>query len=197
MVGRPKEFEHDVALERAMEVFWTRGYQATSVQDLLDGMKINRGSMYDTFGDKHALFLNAVEHYGQTIMQKVCCTLEAPGSPMGNLHKLIGMWSQMACGDANCGPCRGCLVCNTAVELAPHDPQVAKMIRSMLHKLEKTLQQTLQRARDCGELSTRSNPRALARFLTNTVQGLVVMGKANVGKATIKDIVEVTLAALK
>ena len=64
MLGRPKEFDQDEALGKAMDVFWTKGYEATSVQDLLDHMGINRGSMYDTFGDKHALFVEAVGHTG-------------------------------------------------------------------------------------------------------------------------------------
>ncbi len=71
MAGRPKEFDQQVALERAMKTFWANGYEATSVQDLLDAMEINRGSMYDTFGDKHALFSAAFDHYGRKFLQSL------------------------------------------------------------------------------------------------------------------------------
>ena len=193
MIGRPKEFDHDEALESAMDVFWTKGYEATSVQDLLDHMGINRGSMYGTFGDKHALFVEAVEHYARTVMQHAYDTLEAPGSPLGNVRKLITMWAELAAS----GECRGCLITNTAVELAPHNPAVAEAVKSALRLLEKALHKTLERAVEAGELPAETNTRALARFLTSSGQGLVVMGKANVSRATIKDIVAVTLSVLE
>ncbi len=193
MLGRPKQFNHDEALGKAMDVFWTKGYEATSVQDLLDHMGINRGSMYGTFGDKHALFVEAVEHYARTVMRQVHDTLEAPGSPLGNVRRFIAMWADMAAS----GECRGCLITNTAVELAPHNPAVAQAVKSALSLLEKALHKTLERAVDAGELPAETNTRALARFLTSTGQGLVVMGKANVSRATIKDIVNVTLSVIE
>ncbi|MCH8153394.1 MAG: TetR/AcrR family transcriptional regulator [Planctomycetes bacterium] len=192
MVGRPKEFDEQEALERAMEVFWTYGYEATSVQDLLDAMGIHRGSMYDTFGDKHALFTAAINHYGRTITQCVEDTLDGPGSPLGNIHKLL---RRMA-GPAADGKCRGCLATNTVIELAPHDPEVAEAVKALLRRVEKAFHRTLERAVESGELSPDANPRALARFLCCTLQGLVVMGKASAGRSTIKDIVKVTLSAM-
>ncbi len=192
MVGRPKEFDEQEALERAMEVFWTYGYEATSVQDLVDAMGIHRGSMYDTFGDKHALFTAAINHYGRTITQSVEDTLDGPGSPLGNIRKLLG---RMAAPAAD-GKCRGCLATNTVVELAPHDPEVAEAVKALLRRVEKAFRRTLEQAVEYGELSPDASPRALARFLCCTLQGLVVMGKASAGRSTIKDIVKVTLSAM-
>ena len=192
MVGRPKEFEEQEALERAMEVFWTNGYEATSVQDLLDAMRINRGSMYDTFGDKHALFTAAINHYGCTITKCMEDTLDGSGSPLGNIRKLM---SQIA-DPAPEGKFRGCLATNTVVELAPHDPEVAESVKALLRRMEKAFYRTLERAVEIGELSPDANPRALARFLCCTLQGLVIMGKASASRSTIKDIVKVTLATL-
>ena len=76
-----------------MDVFWSHGYERASVQNLLDGMGINRGSMYDTFGDKHALFVDAVEHYCDTVMQKAFDLLATPGSPLGTYAVCSGSWS--------------------------------------------------------------------------------------------------------
>ena len=194
MVGRPRQFEHDKALGAAMGVFWVKGYEAASVQDLLDAMGINRGSMYDSFGDKHDLFIKAIEHYGRTIMAEVLDTLEADGSPLGNIRRLMHRWASTG---TDRKQCRGCLLGNTVVELAPRDAQVARLAGSMLGKLEKSLQRALQRAVAAGELARNADTRALARFLTSTLQGIMVMAKAGAPPAALRDIAGVSLVALE
>ena len=192
MVGRPKEFDQQIALERAMEVFWAHGYEATSVQDLLDAMKISRGSMYDTFGDKHALFSAAIDHYGRTVTCGLEEMLSADGSPLRNIRKALSRMAEQALN----GSCRGCMATNTAVELSQHDSQAADAVTSILRRIEKAFQRTLQRAVTAGELRRTTDTRALARFLTGTCQGVVVMGKASASRATLKDIVTVALSIL-
>lgn len=192
MVGRPKEFDREEALERAMEVFWTQGYEGSSVQDLLDAMGINRGSMYDTFGDKHALFTAAIDHYGRTVTRGLEQALDAPGSPLGNIRKVLNRMADPA-GDRQC---RGCLATNTIMELAPHDPEVAEAVRDLLRRVEKAFHRALHRAVAVGELTADADTRALARFLACTLQGLVVLGKASRGRPAVRDIVNVALAAL-
>ncbi len=192
MVGRPKEFDEQQALERAMEVFWAHGYEATSVQDLLDAMGINRGSMYDTFGDKHALFSAAIDHYGRTVTRGLENTLAAPGSPLANIRRSLSSMADQALN----GSCRGCLATNTAIELAQHDPQSGDAVTGLLQRIEKACHGALRRAVDAGELGPGTNTRAQARFLTGMVQGVVVMGKASSSRATLRDIVAVALGAL-
>ncbi len=128
MAGRPKEFDKQEALAQAMDVFWTHGYDATSVQDLLDAMGINRGSMYDTFGDKHALFTAAYDHYAQNAAARITRILDGPGSPLANIRKLLRCMADPA-GD---GRRRGCMCTNAVVELAPHDAQVAGAVKNTL-----------------------------------------------------------------
>ena len=192
MIGRPKQFDRHEAVERAMEVFWTYGYEATSVQDLLDAMGINRGSMYDTFGDKHALFTAAIEQYGRTVTSNLERMLEGPGSPLGNIRKVLRRMADPA-GDAKC---RGCLATNSVMELAPHDPQVVEAVKALLRRVEKAFQHALERAVEVGELDADADTQALARFLACTLQGLVVIGKASASRAAVKDVVNVTLSAL-
>ncbi len=193
MVGRPKEFDPQQALGRAMEVFWARGYEATSVRDLLDAMGINRGSLYDTFGDKHALFTAAIDHYGRTQTAKLEETLAGPGSPLANIRKVL---SRMGGTGGGSGTCRGCLATNTIVELAPHDPPVAETARCLLRRIEKAFERALDRALAARELPRGTDTRARARFLTSTAQGLVVMSKARASRAQIKDTVDLAVAAL-
>ena len=195
MVGRPKEFDVERALEKAMGVFWAQGYEATSVQNLLDAMGINRGSMYGTFGDKHALFTAAIDHYGRTVTVNLEETLAGPGSALSNIHKVLSRMGDSGGGSGG-RKCRGCLATNTIVELAPHDPEMAVTARCLLGRVEKAFERALDRALTAGELPRRADTRALARFLTSTVQGLVVMSKASASRALIRDTVNVAISAL-
>ena len=192
MVGRPKQFLEEEALEKAMEVFWAQGYEAASVQDLLEAMGINRGSMYDTFGDKHSLFLQVVEHYRAQVRQRMARILDAPGSPVGNIKKLLNGAVEMGCVPR----CRGCLLTNSTVELAPHDDEVAAAVRASLGETERAFHRTLRKAVEAGEINAGADTRALARFLNGTLQGLVVMGKASLGRPVMEDAVRVALSAL-
>ena len=192
MVGRPKEFDEQIALERAMEVFWGHGYEATSVQDLLDAMGISRGSMYDTFGDKHALFSAAIEHYERTVTSGIEKMLTAPGSPLAAIRRCLTKLAD----HPRKGPCRGCMATSAAVELAQHDQQVCNAVQAILRRVERAFHGALDRAVKAGELSRRADTLAQARFLTGTVQGLSVMGKASASRATMRDIIEVACGAL-
>jgi TetR/AcrR family transcriptional repressor of nem operon len=192
-VGRPKEFDREAALKKAMELFWTRGYEATGLRDLLDHMGIGRQSLYDTFGDKHSLFIAAVKHYDQCTTERIIDQLLAAGSPLQNVRKTLA-----AIADAvTDGKCRGCLLTNTLVEVAPHDPEVAAATKSVLNRIETGFRHALQQAVKEGELPKDANVRALARYFTSTIQGLVVMGKASVSRAAVKDIVKVALSVLE
>src|SRR6266852_1410049 len=89
IMARPKEFDRDQALQKAMEVFWSRGYEAASIQDLVKHMGINRQSLYDTFGDKHALYLQALDRYREVEGRKLLELLERPGSVKKSLRQLF------------------------------------------------------------------------------------------------------------
>ncbi|MCG8409362.1 MAG: TetR/AcrR family transcriptional regulator [Phycisphaerales bacterium] len=192
-LGRPKEFERTDALQKAMKVFWANGYEGASVCDLLEGMGINRGSMYDTFGDKRSLFLEALGHYQNTVIEPLTQMICAPGSPLGNVRKTLCKVADAAGGSE----CHGCLLTNTTVETAPHDAEVAKVMRASLRAIEDAFFDALERAIKNGELNRKAETRALARFLTNALQGLVVTCKAKLGKQTREDIIRVTMAALR
>ncbi len=191
-LGRPREFDRKEALEKAMEAFWAKGYEGTSVSDLLEAMCINRGSMYGTFGDKRSLFLEAIGHYRQTVAAPRIETLSRTGSPLGNIRKTLHEFADLAASDG----CRGCLVTNTTVEIAPKDAEVAKAMKSALVAVEEAFRRALNRAVECGELGPRADTRCLARFLANTLQGLVVLSKGKLGRQTRNDVINVTMTAL-
>ncbi|AOY79641.1 TetR/AcrR family transcriptional regulator [Moorena producens JHB] len=193
MVGRKLEFDREEALEKAMDLFWSKGYNATGLNDLLKHMGIQRQSLYNTFGSKHALFLEAVQHYGQTV---VCCIeqrLNEPGSPLENIRNLIrGLASE-----AICPKYRGCMMANTMMELAPHDPAVAKMVQCLTRQVDKALERALERAVAAQELPREANPRQLARFLHHVILGFNVRGKIHPSCSYLDDILEVALSVLE
>ena len=169
-----------------MDLFWSRGYEATGLRDLLEHMQIGRQSLYDTFGDKRSLFVEAVEHYRRRLNQDFVAELDGSGTPLERIRRAVS-----SMGDSvTDGQCRGCLITNTIIESAPHDQEIADAARSLLRGMENALRRVVKQAVAAGELPADTNDRALARFLTSTIQGLVVMGKASVTRSAVKDIVD-------
>lgn len=192
-MGRPREFNRDVALDRAMQLFWCKGYESTSVQDLLDEMGINRGSFYDTFGDKRSLFLAAIDRYNETFLSALRSSLTSTESAKQAITLTIRELAARAAADAQR---KGCLVTNSVVELAPHDSEAAGRATDCLEQMELAFYETLLRAQAQGELSERHDPRTLARFLTSSYQGMRVMSKIHKGQSSLGEIVNVVVAAL-
>ena len=193
-MARPKEFQHDVVLDRAMRAFWSRGYEATSIQHLVDRMGIQRGSLYDTFGDKRALFFAAIDRYDRVVTAKLLAALDEPASGRDAIRRFFRLKVELA---MEPGRPRGCLVTNSAAELASRDRGTATKVGAVLTKIEASFNRAVVRAQKAGEIDPTRNARALARFLTSSAQGLSVMAKTFPERAVLEDIVKVTLAALE
>ncbi len=192
VVGRPRQFDRDEALEKAMEAFWAKGYAACSVQDLLDAMGINRGSMYDTFGDKHSMFISALEHYVDGFGKRFESVLHAPGSPLGNVRTMLDQVIAMATDREQ----RGCMITNSAIELAPRDPVVAQALKRVFSRFGDLVRETLDRGVEAGELSADSDTRSQTRFVLATIHGLIVMGKTAHSRKELNEVVDVAMFAL-
>lgn len=191
---RTKEFEPREALDAAVQLFWSRGYEATSMRDLLNAMCIGRGSFYDTFGNKRALFLAALDRFQEVRTSWMGEALEAPGSDLGNIE---GVLRRIVDGLAESEPRRGCLMANTAVDLAPHDAEVAEKVSRYVRRTEAAFERALIRAQNAGEIPRDRDPKAIARFLVNTVHGLRVLARAGTDRAALEDAVRVALGALR
>ena len=192
-VGRPRQFDREEALGKAMEIFWAKGYETTSVQDLLDAMSINRGSMYATFGDKHALFVAAFEQYVGDFGSRWESVLNSPGSPLGNVRNML----EQVVSTATEPQQRGCMVTNCAVELAARDPFVAQALKGVFRRIRDLVRQTLDRAVEAGELSRDANTRAQSGYVVAMIQGLLVLGKAAHNRKQLNEVVEIAISALK
>src|SRR5258706_16028887 len=173
-MARQKEFNRDEVLHRAMEVFWTRGYEGTSIQDLVKYMGINRQSIYDTFGDKHTLFLQALDRYREIQSRKVFAVLERPGSVKKNLRQLF---EAAVARSLSAEGRRGCFVGNSMSELAGRCEETANRTCNSVASAEKMFQRAVKRGKEQGELRRGSDTRAGARFLYSKLQGVLPMGK--------------------
>lgn len=192
-MARPKEFDPEVALDRALELFWQRGYEATSMDDLVSAMGVHRASLYATFGDKRALFWAALRRYHARMLDHCLESLHQPGSTRVVLANFFATWIDGAVADCQR---RGCLGTNATVELSPHDDLVAAETRAARDRMEQAFRQLLERGRAVGELATRHSPEVGARFLNAVWQGLQVLARGCPGRAALEDIVPVLLDAL-
>jgi TetR/AcrR family transcriptional repressor of nem operon len=192
-MARHKEFDRDEALGRAMEVFWARGYEATSVGDLVEHMGINRQSLYDTFGDKHSLYLAALDRYREVEGRRMFELLERPGSVRRALRQLFeGVVECALGGDER----RGCFVGNAMSELAGRCKATAEKTCGGMAAAEDALYRALLRGKREGEIRGGRDLRAVARFLYSSLQGLQLMSKATRDRKTLEDVVRVTLSVL-
>jgi TetR/AcrR family transcriptional regulator, transcriptional repressor for nem operon len=190
---RPKEFNPDDAVEKAMQVFWHKGYEATSMEDLLEAMDLNRGSLYDTFGDKRQLFLKVIDRYCHGFVGEKFSLLDQPGPALPALRRFIHGMIEGGLADPQR---RGCLIANTVMELSPHENEIAGTLRQALKMVEDTFFKVLTRAKQQGELKPDNNPRALACFLTTMMQGTIVMIKAGMPADVVKQTAETALSIL-
>lgn len=192
-MARHKEFDQNEALQKAMEVFWARGYEATSMQNLIEHMGINRQSLYDTFGDKHSLFLQALDRYQEVETRGLLTFMERPGSVKKTFRQLFMLVIE---GSSTTRGQRGCLMSNSTSELAARCRATAEKTIRHMRSIEESFYQALLRGKKEGELKDLHDPRAVARFLYNSFQGLVLTAKATQDRKTLEDVVKITLSVL-
>jgi len=192
-VARTKEFDPDAALRAALELFWERGYEATSMADLVERLGIGRASLYATFGGKHELYLKALNLYLRTQDPDPVELLSRPGPVLPAVRALLEKYVEETIQDP-LG--RGCMVVNAAVERLPHDAKVARLVERGWTSLEVALTSALTRARAQGEIAAERDPQALARFLLVVLQGIRVVGKGRPDPERLRDAVEQAMAVL-
>ena len=172
--GRPRSFDTEAAVERAMGVFWSRGYHATALPDLLRATKLSRGSLYAAFGGKHALFLRALDRYVADALARIDVELGPRHAPVDSLRTFLAGYVNRTSGASGR---RGCLLVATAMELAGHDSEVGRRVGSFFKVMEAKVADALSRAKVAGKLADGVEPSSAARILVCFVEGLRVVGK--------------------
>lgn len=190
---RTKDFDPEQALDKAMKLFWRNGYERTSVSDLLETMGINRGSLYDTFGDKHTLFLSCLHKYERTYLAQAFHTLSLDTPVYPTLKLMFENVSELVHEDqANWG----CLMVNTASELSLHDEGVAALVTAIFERLGRAFAQFLERGQQRGELPAELDTTALGRYFTASFSGIATMAKTNVSRDFLRDATYTVLSCL-
>jgi TetR/AcrR family transcriptional repressor of nem operon len=193
-MARPKAFNEEEAIDRAVDVFWAKGYEATSMQDLINAMGIQRGSLYATFGSKQQLFLKSLKRYGVVVVNKLLEILESKPSAIESIELFF---SQLVEHLLTAGELRSCLVTNSAIERGLRDEETKQQVLHLLNVLEKGFYDTLLRANKNGEFSTEFDLKKVANYLTSSMQGLIVIGKVCSERSVLEGINQVTLSVLK
>jgi len=175
-VPRPRSFDEEQVIDRAMELFWARGYEATSVCDLTAELGVHPGSLYRTFGDKHALFLRALARYRDSQARALAPALLAGGPVLPRIRAALVGFIELA---AEQEKPRGCLAANTVGELLPGDKEAASGVANVLSDVEDGFLQGLRAAARQGEIPGTLDLPGWAAALTMLVQGLQVVAKTD------------------
>jgi TetR/AcrR family transcriptional repressor of nem operon len=176
VAGRPRNFDEEQVLDRAMFLFWKMGYEATGLADLELATGLGRQSLYGAFGDKRALFLRIVERYFERILKPhVVDVLDAPGSGRANVERIFEQWQATAEG----AELHGCLVGNSVPEFGSKDREMSEVLRRKLELMEAAFVRALRRAKQAGEVNPALDTRATARLLLTIAQGLAVVARVN------------------
>jgi len=192
-MARTKDFDENEVLTRAMNLFWSRGYNATSMEDLVSGLGISRSSLYDTYTDKHSLFIKALETYQHIGFVKLQETANHPGPAKETVKKLIELATEgLLAGKQD----KGCFMLNAGVEVAPHDKTVNNLVRRNDQLMEDLFYQVIQAGKKKGEIKNRRDAKVLARFFLNTIKGLQVTGKSSPDNSVFDDIIMLSVSTL-
>ena len=192
-LGRPLEYDPDQALEAAMQVFWLRGYEATSLQELLKAMELSKSSFYQGFGGKRELFLRCVNRYCEGMSAKLLTMLEEAASGRAFIERLLlNSASEARRTDIR----RGCLLMNTATEFALKDPEIAARVGTGFEGLRGILTAAIVRGQKEGEIRRDEDAGALASYLISSLGGIKTVVKGGADEQRVAEIVRVILRAL-
>lgn len=193
-MARPREFDVEAVLREAMIVFWEKGFEGTSFADIEARTGVKKASLYAAYGDKHSLFLKAMQAYQEQ------GRADAKGVLAGEDPKqAIRDWYHVAIGGSAKGECaqRGCLQVNTIVELAARDSEVAALAREHAEQMVAMVAATIARGQARGQFRADEQPEALAAFLLTSLHGLSIAGKAGAAGRDVDRIAAITLSALE
>lgn len=192
-VGRPLEFDPDMALESAMHVFWRQGYEASSLQDLISAMDLSKSSFYQAFESKQALFKRCITFYRQGLIDELQGKLSKTGSGKAFIKTLFRDVAKETTGTDGR---RGCLLMNTASEFAQTDPEIAELVSRSIKNLTQVFELAIEQGQQQGDIPADKNSHQLATYLVSSMSGLKNMVKAGATSKSIKQTADIVLSPL-
>lgn len=192
-LGRPLEFDPDKAIDAAVEVFWRKGYEATSMTNLLEAMSLSKSSLYQTFGSKQQLFERCLSRYADRLSAEMAKELEEAKSGRGFIEDTFGGVADTAQQPEGA---KGCLIANSANEFGQREPALAVPVSDGLNRFAKIFMDAVVKGQAEGSISADADPRALGNYLIGTMNGLRTMIKAGADRRSAKGMVTLILKAL-
>lgn len=177
-----------------MRAFWAKGYEATSLADLMAVTGLHKGSLYQAFGDKHSLFVQALSRYLEDMGRQVGEIVASAESPIDALHQVLHRMIDIVDSDNDCP--MGCLAVNSLIELAPHDPEVQRILNDHIGIMEKSMQQKIAEAQAAGQISTTRSPALITGLMTTFLSGLGANMKGMLSKADAHELMDEQIKAL-
>ncbi|QSW87890.1 MULTISPECIES: TetR/AcrR family transcriptional regulator [Flavobacterium] len=174
-MARTKEFNEDQALDKAIEIFWHKGYNGTSAQDLVNHLGLSRSSLYDTFGDKQKLFVKSLKRYQH---QNHEILKEFLGNAENIKTAFTEIFKQAVVESLQDRITKGCFMVNSAVELAMHDSEIGKIVLDNQKTVEDIFYQAIKKGQESGQISNKMEARSLARFIFNNYSGIRVLARS-------------------
>lgn len=180
-----KQFNQEEALDKALQAFWQRGYEATSMQELVDCTGVNRGSLYATYGDKRALFLSALHRYDEG-RRRMLAEFEARYPPREAIRRVFLSFMP---GIEDGGGNRGCFLTNTALELAAHDAEMRKLVATAQEDVEEFFRRMIKAGKAAGEIPDHVKPADAARGLLASLLGFVVLVRSRPNRVLLQSVI--------
>ncbi|MEM1085310.1 MAG: TetR/AcrR family transcriptional regulator [Verrucomicrobiota bacterium] len=175
--GPEKQFDPEVALDAAIEVFRERGFEGASLSQLIAAMGIGKKSLYDTFGNKRSLFLRSIRHYGDGALQMMQEKLDSGKTPLDGFVRLFKAFENAAAETCS----KGCMIASNLGDFDENDEDVAEILGTLLKQQERLFRNQLEKAAEHGELNSQVRPLAAARLLISLAQGTSIIGRVNAG----------------
>lgn len=192
-MARTREFVTDDVIQKALSLFWDKGYNGVSTQTLIEEFGISKSSMYGAFGDKKSLFVEALNQYRNQVSKPLIELLDNCTEVKKTLRRILNTQIKQILEDKDY---KGCFMVNTVIELVPHDVDIAKIVKKNRNEVETAFARAIKKAIKNGEISRNKNPESISRFLFSTMNGIYVDAKYFKDKKIFDDVVKTALSVL-
>ncbi len=192
-MGRQKEFDEAKAIDGAVDCFWARGYEATSVRDLAERMGIGGASLYNAYGGKRALFVAALARYADRSMRERIARLESDGRPKEAIRAFLAEIIERSLADRDR---KGCLLVNSALDVAPHDAEIGKVVAGYLDEIRAFFRRNIEAGRSTGQMPRNLDAAAVSAHLLGVLMGIRVLARTTPDRALLESVARPALGLL-
>ena len=192
-MARPRDFDEARVLDRAVDCFWKHGYGATTVRDLADAMQIGGASLYNAYGDKRALFERSLERYANRSMRDRIARMEAEHRPKEAIRAFIAEIVDRSLKDPDR---KGCLLVNSALDVAPHDAEIGKVVAGYLDELRAFFRRNIEAAQRAGQAPTSIDAEEVSGHLLGVLAGIRVLARTGAKRKALESVARPALALL-